>query len=95
MNSQEYPTMRTTLNLYVLAASLALLSGCAALPLGVSRSEWDAMSPKQQADFRRLEKIADNQRRLDAEGDRRYSEQAVKRSESQFSRSSADHSQPR
>ena len=87
--------MSTTLKLFVLAASLAILSGCAALPLGVSRSEWDAMSPGQQAEYRRLEKIADNQRRLDVESDRRFAEQAVKRSESQFSRSSADHSQPR
>ncbi len=92
---QEYPTMKTTLNLFVLSASLAILSGCATLPLGVSKSEWGAMSPKQQAEYRRLEKIAGNQRRLDAETDRRYAEQAVKRAESQFSSSSADYSQPR
>ena len=87
--------MKSTLNLLVLAASLAILSGCATLPRGVSKVEWNAMSSKEKAEYRRLEKIADNQRRLDAENDRRYAEQSVKRAESQFSRSSADHAQPR
>lgn len=87
--------MKTTINLLVLAASLAMLSGCATLPRGVSKVEWDAMSSRDQAEYLRLEKIADNQRRLDAENDQRYAEQSVKRAESQFSRSSADHAQPR
>jgi len=87
--------MKTTLNLFVLAASVAILSGCATRPPSVSKSEWNSISPQQQAEYRRLERIADNQRRLDTESDRRYVEQAVKRAESQFSRSSADHAQPR
>jgi uncharacterized lipoprotein YajG len=60
-------------------ASIALLSGCAAYPLGLSKAEWEALPPQKQAEYRRTQTLADNQKRQDGESDRRYAEQMTSR----------------
>jgi hypothetical protein len=68
----------------MLAASLAtamLLTGCATYPLGVSKSEWDAMSPAKQDEYRKLQTVADGQKRQEADADRRQVEQSVRSAE--------------
>lgn len=47
--------------------SLAVLTACTSYPLGFSKSEWDALPPKKQAEFRALQKIKDGDDRRDAE----------------------------
>jgi hypothetical protein len=71
------------------------LSGCAALPLGVSKAEWDAMSPQKQVEYRRLQSMADNQKRQDAARDRSYVEQSIKQAETPSGLSAVDHAQAR
>jgi hypothetical protein len=77
------PPHRRKVLLIVFAGAL---SGCATYPLSVSKSEWEAMSPAQQAEYRKLQSLADNQKRRDADADRRYIDQSMRSAESAASR---------
>jgi hypothetical protein len=50
---------------------VSALAGCAtSYPLGLTQSEWEALAPAKQVEYRALQKIKENQARQDAE--RRY-----------------------
>lgn len=65
----------------LLAATAISFTGCASYPLGLSKAEWEAMSPAKQEEYRKLQSIADGQKRQDADADRRHVEQAVRSAE--------------
>jgi hypothetical protein len=51
--------MRNRRILILASFSVALFTGCVSYPLGLSKSEWEAMSPKKQAEYRALQNIKD------------------------------------
>ena len=48
MTEAQHP-MKTLLRLLAATASLGLLASCASHPVGVTKSEWQALSPQLQA----------------------------------------------
>lgn len=78
--SVPYP-MSFARRIPTLLALISLLAGCATYPLGVSKSEWDAMSPAKRDEYWKLQSIADGQKRQDAEADRKHVEQSVRGAE--------------
>ncbi len=72
--------------LLAVSLAVALLAGCATYPLNVSKSEWDAMTPAKQEEYRKLQAIADGQKRQDAAADRKHVEQSVRSAEAASNR---------
>ncbi len=50
-------------HLVLLALGTALLLGCQSFPMGLSETQWNALSPEQQADYTRQQAAIDEQRR--------------------------------
>lgn len=44
-------------------AVLALTAGCQSYPMGLSKVEWEALPPEQQAEYRRQQSLIDEERR--------------------------------
>lgn len=56
-----------------------LFSGCAQqYPMGLSKSQWHALSPQQQADYQVRQYEVDEQRRRDSHDERLAKEQAIR-----------------
>lgn len=75
----------TTKSSLLLAITLTL-TGCSTYPLGVSKAEWDTMSPEKQEEYRKLQAIAESQKRQDNDADRRYIEQSIRNAEAAATR---------
>lgn len=79
----------------LLTLVVLLASGCAHRPAGFSRAEWDALPPEKQAEYQKLQALADNEKRVAAENDRRYADQAARQAEAAANRTAGTHAVPR
>ena len=76
--------MKTYHTFFLVVGCLVSLTGCTAYPAGLTRSEWEALTPAKQAEYRKLQKIQDaqkqsdaDQQRTNAESERRAVEQSL------------------
>jgi hypothetical protein len=82
---------QSRLYLFALTAAIASQSGCASLPQGFTKDEWDALPEYEQA--RIQERIRFDKHR-DAAGDRQHFEKAIREAETFKMRTGADFHRP-
>jgi len=77
--------MNGYLKLFFLVVLGSLFSSCASFPGGVSRAEWNAMSPAKQAEYRRLQRSEDLRVRQVFDDHKRTSNDTIRAIESRVS----------
>lgn len=60
--------MKTLLRCFLPAALLTLLAGCSSHPVGISKADWQKLSPRQQAELhqRELQQYQQDARAMEA-----------------------------
>jgi len=59
--------MKTYRMLFFAVGCLISFAGCTSYPLGLTKSEWEALTPAKQAEYRKLQEIQDDQDQVDAD----------------------------
>jgi hypothetical protein len=79
--------MKTYQKLFFGVGCLVSLVGCTSYPLGLTKSEWEALTPAKQAEYRKLqsqksaeEQTAADVQRANDESERRAIEQSLRAS---------------
>ena len=62
--------MKTCRMLFFAVGCLISLAGCTSYPLGLTKSEWEALTPAKQAEYRKLQKLQNDQNQADADWQR-------------------------